>query len=239
MTAAIVPLQKSKHANTKIKMDPTFAHVKEQHIAPVVVHEFVQAAAEFPIIFVKNSENGQFQAVVMMGLKPGENLFVGERWNGIYIPASVGHYPLMLVPDMQQSDNLIMAINESSTLVGDSEGEALFNDEGELTAFAEQRREKLGQYVESDQLTRGFAAELAKRDLLMTRPLNIRVNGQEISLNGVYMVDEKKLNELDDEQFADLRKRGMLGPIYTHLGSLQQVNRLAYMKARQDAQDAE
>ncbi|SHI09787.1 SapC family protein [Ferrimonas marina] len=233
--AAIIPLQKGKHANTKIKQDPSFAHVSEQHIAPLVIHEFVQAATEYPIIFVKNSESGQFQPVVMLGLKPGENLFVGERWKGIYIPASIGHYPLILVPDAQNPDQLMLAVNESSALVNEEEGEALFTEAGEPTAFTEKAKEKLGRYLESDQITRAFAQLMNEMELLTTKPLAIRLNGQEITLNGVYMVDEQKLAELEDDKFMDLRKRGLLGPIYAHLASLQQVNRLAHMKVQQES----
>ncbi len=43
---------------------------------------------------------------------------------------------------------------------------------------------------------------------------------------GIYIVDEKKLNSLSDEQLLDLIKRGLMPAIYAHLMSLQQVQRL-------------
>ncbi|GAA4872881.1 SapC family protein [Ferrimonas pelagia] len=231
----IAPLQASKHANTRIKADPGFQHVKDQHIAPVVAHEFVQAATEYPIVFVKNGENEQFQAVVMLGLKPEENLFCGDKWQGIYIPAAIGHYPLMLVPDAKNEGQMIVAVKEDSELLSETEGNQLYTEQGEPTEYFEMRKQKLGQYVEASQFTHHFVAHLAELGLLHTQTLTVRFNEQSVNLNGVYMVDEKKLNELDDDKFADLRKRGLLGPIYAHLTSLQQINRLAHMKAQKQA----
>ena len=54
---------------------------------------------------------------------------------------------------------------------------------------------------------------------------------QEFNLNGLFIVDEKKLSALSDEDFLSLRKRGFLGPIYAHLGSMHQVNNLIQKQA--------
>ena len=56
------------------------------------------------------------------------------------------------------------------------------------------------------------------------------LNGEKIGINGVYLVDEKVLNSLSDEDFLELRKKGFLAPIYNHLGSLHQLSRLAKLK---------
>ncbi|MBY5921822.1 SapC family protein [Ferrimonas balearica] len=229
MEAQIVPLQKEKHANTKIKDDPGFAHVKDQHIVPVVVHEFVRASNDFPIVFVKNNESGQFRAVVMLGFKQGENYFAGSAWKGVYIPAAITHYPLALVPDMQNPGQLMVAVNEASDRVGDEEGHALF-EAGEPSAFLERKKESLGRFIESDQITQAFVTKLNELELLENRTLNLKLQGDEYNIGGIYMVNEKALNELSDEAFGELRKRGFLPLVYAHLASLHQVNRLADKK---------
>ena len=58
----------------------------------------------------------------------------------------------------------------------------------------------------------------------------IDVAGEKRNINGLYLIDEQKLNQLSDEAFLELKKRGILGPIFGHLGSLNQVNRLARME---------
>ena len=40
------------------------------------------------------------------------------------------------------------------------------------------------------------------------------------------MIDEKKLNELSDDVFLELRKLGFLTAIYAHLMSLQHTQKL-------------
>ena len=67
---------------------------------------------------------------------------------------------------------------------------------------------------------------LAELDLLAERSLNIDMDDQKINLTGIYFIDEKKLGELSDEKFLDLKKRGFLPVIYAHLMSLNQMRRL-------------
>ncbi|MBY5992647.1 SapC family protein [Ferrimonas balearica] len=231
MEANIVPLQKEKHAKVTIKDDPGFAHVKEQHIVPVVVHEFVRASNEFPIVFVKNTETGQFRAVAMLGLKPGENYYSAESgWKGTYIPAAVTHYPLALVPDLQNQDQLMVALFDNSDRIGEGDGQALFELNGDPSAYLQQKKESLGRFIESEQVTQGFIALMNDLELLDARTLSLKIDDEEYNIGGIYMVNEQKLNELPDNKFADLRKRGFLPLIYAHLTSLHQVNRLADKK---------
>ena len=70
--------------------------------------------------------------------------------------------------------------------------------------------------------------------MLSAQTLTIEIDGEKRDINGIYLVDEKKLNELSDEDFLDLRKRGFLGPIFSSLTSMHQVNRLARVKAEKN-----
>ena len=77
----VQPLHNEKHANTKIQNGIHVEFMKSQHLVPVVAHEFARIANEFPMAFVKNNESGQFQAVAIFGLEPGENLFIEDDLN--------------------------------------------------------------------------------------------------------------------------------------------------------------
>ncbi len=44
-------------------------------------------------------------------------------------------------------------------------------------------------------------------------------------------MNEKKFNEMSDESFIELRKRGILPLIYAHLMSLSQITRLVQLEA--------
>ncbi|WP_371186125.1 SapC family protein [Thalassotalea maritima] len=228
----IQPLSKNVHGQIKLKNPQNFSYVSGQHLAPVVVQEFARAASEFPIVFVKNTETGDFQVVALFGVKPGENLYTQtEKWDGSYVPAALTHYPLALVPESKDSDKLIIVIATENDMVNEDEGEALFQESGEETEYLARRKQALGKYFENSQMTRMFVKELAERELLMEQNLEIKAKDEKIQLSGIYVVNEKKLAELSDEDFLDMRKRGMLAPIYSHLNSLHQINRLAQKKA--------
>ncbi|MCZ4336276.1 SapC family protein [Shewanella colwelliana] len=226
MSNQITLLDPSKHADLKIG-NADFNHLAEQHILPISLHEFSRAATEYPIVFVKNAETGEFQAVVMLGLKPGQNLSVAEgQWLGQYVPNVAKDYPLGVVLNADQPDKIWIGIRENCPQVGTEKGEALFAN-GEETPFFTQRREAIVRHFEEDQASKAILQLLAKKELFVQQALTINVNGEQRNINGLYMISEAKLNELSDDDFLDLRKRGLLGPIYGHLTSQHQVHRLA------------
>ncbi|WP_020401449.1 SapC family protein [Kordiimonas gwangyangensis] len=223
----IMPLHPDQHSKLKVREGGEFALLDKEHIVPLVVHEFIPAATDMPIVFVKNSDTGEFQAVAMLGVKPGENLYIEDgKWLGMYVPGLLTQAPFRLVPNAHNQEQLMLAINEESPLVSEDEGEALFNEKGELTEFLERRKRGIEAYFEHTQITQAFVKLLAELDLLAERSLNIDMDDQKINLTGIYFIDEKKLGELSDEKFLDLKKRGFLPVIYAHLMSLNQMRRL-------------
>lgn len=228
----VQPLHVEKHANTKIKNGANIEFIKTQHIVPVVAHEFARAAVEFPLAFVKNNESGKFQAVAMFGLEPGENLFVGadDKWTAGYLPMALTRYPLGLVKHPEQ-DQFGVVIDEASSLVNEEEGNALFEN-GEETEYLKRRKEGLVTYVEFGRVTEMFTDFLAEKELLSQQTLTVEIAGEKRDINGIYLVDEKKVAELSDADFLELRKRGYLAPIYAFLTSTHQVARLARLKAQ-------
>jgi hypothetical protein len=71
----IVPIQVDVHSRIKIN-DSNMAHVSSQQVIPIVFQEFLAAARNYPIVFVKNTDTGRFQSVCVLGIKPGQNKFV-------------------------------------------------------------------------------------------------------------------------------------------------------------------
>lgn len=230
MSASIHPLNKNRHASTRLRDASPFEHVQAQHMVPIVLHEFVRLAAEYPLGFVKNSETGQFQPVAILGLSPGENLFFSASgWRSDQVPGFITHYPLMLTPDIFNPDQLVVAINESSELVG--EGNLLFTELGDETPYLQQRKKSLVDYYEKDVSTKSIVEFLAKKKLLKQQSINVQLNGQNFVINGVYIIDEQLLQQLDHESFLELRDRGLLPAIYSQLASIHQLQKLIRLKA--------
>ncbi|MFC6440079.1 SapC family protein [Bowmanella sp. JS7-9] len=232
-TQKIVPLNKNTHAKLKIKSTANFSHVAQQHLIPVVVQEFIPVSSSFPIIFVKESaESENFVPVALMGLTKGENLYVNsERYDEIYVPAALRNYPLSIAGD-EEKGQFFVCIDESSELVNEDEGTALFNDDGSETEYLQKRRDFTGKFIENMQTTKSFMKFLQDNELLVSNDLTVKIDsGETFNLNGIFRVDEEKLAGLDEAKFEDMRKRGALPAIYAHLNSLQQVQRVAKRKA--------
>lgn len=233
MSTNVIPVNNEVHANLKVKNEIYVGFVHDQQIVPVVVHEYAPAATNYPIVFVKNSETGQFQSVVLMSLQQGENLFVEEgNWQGTHVPGVVQNYPFKLLATDEERSQLVLALDHDSDLVGEDEGEALFDDEQKETPYMELRKNSVIQYFESGHVTENFIAQIIEFDLLVPRSMTVKVDGKETNLDGMYFIDEQKLNALSDEDFGTLRKRGFLSLVYAHLVSLHQMQNLIRLQSK-------
>ncbi|MFQ6370147.1 SapC family protein [Shewanella sp. YIC-542] len=229
MSEPFALLDNQKHADVKFTA-PKYAHVADQHMLPVSLHELLYAAVDVPVVFIKNKEADEYQAVMMLGLKPNQNLLVkGEEWQGNYIPNVLRDFPLTVVLNPEHKDKVWVGLREESTQISKEEGEPLFAN-GEETEFLKNRREALLKHFEQDQQSRAILGYLASKGLLTAQTLTVEVKGQPRNINGIYLIDERKLASLSDEEFLDLRKRGLLGPIYSHLTSLNQIPRLVQLE---------
>ncbi|GHF13791.1 peptidase [Kordiimonas sediminis] len=229
---SIVPLHFEKHKDLKV-LKADFSHVADQHMAPVTAHEIPAASADYPVFFVKNSDTGQFTTIALLGLEPGENLFVdNNQWDNTYVPELFAAFPFKLIPADDGSDRVTVAIIDDSGHVSTSKGEALFNEDGTETPYLAGRKELLKRTYEQSAMTPLFIQDLVKLDLFAERAMTLNIGGQKMTLDGLYFVDEDKLRAIDDEAFLDLRKRGLLPLIYAHLNSLHQMRRILSRKQR-------
>ncbi len=240
--AKIEQLNNANHMGVKIKTNADVADLDSQNILPVVVGEFSAAATEFPICFIKTPNSEDYQVVALMGVERGENLFVKDgKWDAAYMPARYTHKPFGLVKTNEEGAFAIAIDMESPMIASDDDADAkaLFQADGSETEFLENQKKAMGAYLEQEQITRGFAKELADKGLFVSKQINLNINGKKIDIDGVNLIDEEKLKEMSDEDFLDLRKRGMLPAIYTHLLSMRQMNNLIKRKAERMRAESE
>lgn len=231
MFSNIVPITLDQHKNVKIKPLSHFGFAKNLHIASVMVHEFSRAAATYPVVFLEDKERDQFRPVVLMGLQPGENLFVNEegRWKSSYVPAIIRRYPFILAKT-QDADRFTVCLDADSDLVNEAEGQPLFNEKGEPTAVVENVKKYLGELQVMEKLTQDFCRTLAEKNLFTPLNMRVREDNQVKNIAGCYVINEERLNNLSDESFLALRAKRYLAPIYAHLSSLAQIERLLRFK---------
>lgn len=229
----IKALDKVAHKNLKVGQDLKFSHMKSSHVLPLVLHEIVQASQSYPVLFVKDQNTGQFKVVGLVGLRPGENLFAGkDAWDGDYVPLQVRTYPFLLIKNPKNEDEAVLCIDEDSEFVGDAEGELLFSEDGEQTEFLKNKSQAVVDVAQRAHVTEQFIEYLISKNLLSQKKLTIRVSEDEQSydLTGFYVIDEQKLNQMSDEDFLEMRKKGVLPAIYAALMSSMQVQNLVRRK---------
>lgn len=229
MNKQISPLSPAQHRDIYIRSNDNFLQASEDQLIPLVVQEVVDAATEFPVLFVKNSSTGEFTLVAMLGLKAQQNLYCSDesdqQYDANYAPLVLRNYPFYLQQSAEQQ--FAVCIDELSPLVNHDEGQKLFNDNDEQTDFLKNKAESLIKFVEQQHITKGFIQLLLEHDLLHPQKLTIRLNDNDpLTIDGIYMVDQQRLENLDDEVYSTLRKNGALQIIHAHLMSMKQVNRL-------------
>ena len=230
MFEQIVPVALERHRHKKVRNTTQFDYAAGFHIAYVTVHEFARAAATYPIVFLEDKPNDGFRPVVLLGLQPGENLFLGAdgAWNASYIPAMIRRYPFALSKGTEEN-RFVVCVDEASTLLSDTEGAPMFDEKGEPTQVIENVKRYLSELQQMDMLTQQFSHFLLSNNLLT--PLNMRVNAtaQARNITGCYVINEERLNAFSDALFLEVRAKGFLPAMYAHLMSLPQIERLVQL----------
>jgi hypothetical protein len=204
-------------------------HIANQHILPIHINEYRQAATSFPILLVKKPESSHYRSVAVLGLQAGENLYLtDEKLKAIYVPQSATIVPFSLGLDPDKENTLTTCIDIDSVMVGENQDNALFDEDNNETEYLKHIRESLGSLYDNEVLTEGFIKELISNDLLIELELVMSFeNGENKKLVGLFSINDKKLNQLDDSKILDFHKRGMFLPIYAMMNSLDQIKYLA------------
>ena len=221
-----VLLNREKHRRRRVMASSSFAFARKANSLFLAGAEFNEACKEYAIVFTR-SAGGRIVPVAMLGLRARENLYVDEQanWTAGYLPAFLRRYPFVLAELPGQT--LGVCIDEAFAGLSDSEGEALFDEKGSNTPFLQNALDFLHQYQHEYQRTEAFCQRLQEAGLLME--MNARadlVDGRSFTVNGLMVVDEKKLMALPDAVALSLFRSGELHLISTHLMSLSNMQKL-------------
>ena len=233
MAMNMVPLDSAKHKELFIQVDQNYPHIADKNMVPLVASEFLSASTNFPIVFVKQQETGQFKAVALFGFSTGENLvFNNGKVFTNYIPVNIRRYPFAVGGESAQDSNLVLCLDENSSLLNKSKGVRIFNDDGSPSEATEQVNQLMSDLLAKEEATDHFLAFLMEHNLLHASELSVNLGDEgKQKLNGIYKVDEEALNNLSDEVVLTLYQRKYFPAIYAHLASLSQINRLLQLKA--------
>lgn len=232
-----VLLSFEKHGKLHLNETKDFTEFKSKHLVPVVLHEFYTLATEFPLIFVRNSESGDFVPVAMMGLTKGKNLYCQTRqWRSEFIPSTFTLAPFSVRRLESDNDDAVIAVDEESPLLSESAGKPMFQANSEYTAYLRKRIDHVVTVTKQSLQTLALSRLLADKNLFRTSPLTFQLNANstKYEVEGVYTIDEEALAKISDEDYLELRKRGLIPLIYSHLTSLHQFGRLLRLQDQAD-----
>ncbi len=241
MSAKLAEIDSVAHKNTKIKANSTFENGMNMHLCLLQIHEFIAASAEYPMVFIKDPDTGEYRSVAMMGLSPGENLYYGlDKWQADYVPTAIQLHPWGLAASSKNPQELALCLDMNSALVNEDEGRALFDEDGKESEYLTKVKEWMGQVHAQTPVTMAFIKHMAELDLFIPKSLTVGLgeNTKPLKVDGIYAVDHEALEKLSDEAYLDLRKRNYLPVIFAHLASLNLVGKLARRKSEADGTNA-
>jgi hypothetical protein len=231
-----VALNRDQHRKLKlVRQRGQLGFARVTNSVPLAASEIGEAMKDYPVVFV-SGPNGQYSLAGLLGLHNNENLFIDadNNWKAdTYVPAFVRRYPF--VPAEDPKGQLTLCVDRDFTGLSETEGEPLFDEEGRETQLLQDAVEFLKRFHAEMQRTRTFCERLAALDLLVSRTIQVTRDGKQETLQGLSMVDEQKLRELNDAQVLELFRNGYLALIHAHLYSLRNVERLVRISGQNQA----
>ena len=242
----IVPVDRERHAGKGWRPSQDYSFAAQQVVVRLVGAEVTAVAIAMPIAFVEQS--GSYVMVGLMSPMQGRNFFVAPngQWLSTFVPAALRTYPFSLAR-IEGRQQVILCIDEDSGRVVDAGMNAdvtkFFDEQSNPTAAIRAMLDYL-QQVESNRSATDLAvAALADAHVLEPWPLAVQDDTkQELSVEGLFRINEPALNALDDQAFLKLRRLGALGIAQAQLISMQAIavfRQLAAMQQQIAAQQAQ
>jgi hypothetical protein len=237
-----VPLDREKHRGLHIdrqRLAADWSPAAAVNAYFVNAVEFADAGREYPLVFVAagKDDKGQpeYAPVTVFGLAQGENLFVeGGRWQADYIPAQLRAYPFAMARvDNQQ---YAICIDQSWAGLSPSDGTALFGPDGQPSAYLKEMQQYLEQLEIEMRRTRAFCARLNELGLLQPMRFDATLpDGNKLTVDGFFGLDEKKVAALPDAAVVELHRNGILGLVHLQQASMRNMRRLVERRVKRTA----
>lgn len=220
------PISKSQHLNLRWRRLPKYTFAENSALAQLVVQELPKAILTRPVAFVVSGEG--FMPAAVQGLESGQNVFVNKegRWRGGYLPATYRGYPFALART-EDGQRVLCGDVEGEHLGENTEGEALFDEEGEPSKGIQEVLDFLVKIQDDRERTEQICAVLQRNGLIKPWVVEVRRESGVLNIEGLFCIDEAALNSLELPALDEVRKAGGLPIAYMQLLSMQHIEGLA------------
>nr|CDP79347.1 SapC-related protein [Bartonella schoenbuchensis]CDP79524.1 SapC-related protein [Bartonella schoenbuchensis] len=237
----VTPINKTFHRSLKFNPSQDMSFAKDTHWVPLASDEYFQAALDYPILFMSAEDEQKkrhYTSIALVGLSNDVNNYItaDKSWQrDTYIPAFIRRYPFVLA-QIQDQKELSVCFDQQSGMFNDVTGIELFNSDGSISPFMEERINFLEHFKIGMERTAEFIDNLVKMDLLSQKSINVKNDkGLSAQLEDFWIVDEEKLHKLPAHQLAKLHKNGFLGRIFAHLLSMNNLLKVLSLKGASQA----
>jgi len=235
--AKIELLNNIDHKDLRVNIERSAALGDNIWFTPTFPQGFRNLQKHYPVVFTKNAETGQFQAVALLGFEVEENLFLDENgWNASYIPLSIMRQPFLIGFQHAEKDgvpikNTVISVDMDNPRVSKTEGEPVFLEHGGNTGYLEQINSILDSINEGFERNSAFIDMLMGMDLLESFVLDVELDdGSQHRMSGFYTINEESLLGLTGDDLVILNNNGHLEPIYMAIASMSNISTLVEMK---------
>lgn len=235
----IVLLNNIEHQNLKVITTRGQDYGDNDMCVPTCPKEFRSLQAQYPIVFGKNSDSGEYTPLVLLGLEENENLFIENgQWAARYIPLCADCKPFYIGQQTQRNltaeQSWVIHVDLDSPKISEKSGLSLFKEQGGSSDFLMRMSQTLGLIQEGIAEVKPFINILLEFDLLepFSAELTLK-NNQQYTLQGFYTINEEKLASLPIDAIKKLHDSGFLFDIHMQIASLSQISALIERKNNQ------
>lgn len=215
----LVLLDRKEHSKLRLKKLPNTDFARGVNSVPLAGIEFFDASRDLPILFTK-STNDEFVPLAVLSFQSQGNNLV-DNWGDCYIPAFVRRYPFALTDDGR------ILMDKQAPHLQEEEGDPLFKEDGGNSEFLENIGVFLNRVESQLRATREYCQALDKLEMLTPFKAQVSIEKDKaVRLDNLFVIDEKKLAELPDEDIKTWFRKGWLGWSYAHLHSLGAASRV-------------
>lgn len=228
-------LNPADHGELRIRTDASEELGDGAMVCIAVPPEFRRLACEYPILFRRDAESGNFSALCMMGFENGENLFLQDgRWDASVKPLAMEIRPFLIGRPASDGGEAQVHVDMASPRISaNGEGVRVFDDSGQPTPYLEQIVDRLGALHQGYEASPAFHEALSRYDLLEPFSLDVTLkDGSQNRLVGYHMINEEKVAALEPGALAELHEAGHLAPIFMAMASLGNLAKLVERKNR-------
>lgn len=201
MNSNIEILDEIKHLEERINFDAARSISRKDPLLPVVVSEFHSLMFDYPIVFVKSQETGEFTCALLLGVSSHANLLdQRDMANNEGLPLNIRRLPFLAVdsPSEAGESRPLIGINMASPGVGHGE----YFLKGKSASF-ESAIAALSELYQGYKETKAYIAKVVELDLISRLKAEIHYEDKpKLTLTGLYGIDANKIAQINERESA-------------------------------------